>query len=143
LIGKSTNRSVSVLDPGYFTSTQPILGRRPIPSTQPRIVCRKLAPPASLDLASPQVTRLIVTRAPAASALRPCLQYYIKRCLGPCVQELTTPEIYQEAVRDVKLFLEGKPGDLARPLHDRMAKAAESQRRQEWRFLQICRCPGS
>ena len=38
---------------------------------------------------------------------RPCLQYYIKRCLGPCVQELTTPEVYQEAVRDVKLFLEG------------------------------------
>ena len=43
---------------------------------------------------------------------RPCLQYYIKRCLGPCVQELTTPEIYQEAVRDVKLFLEGRPTDL-------------------------------
>ena len=59
--------------------------------------------------------------------LRPCLQYYIKRCLGPCVQELTTPEIYQEAVRDVKLFLEGRPGDLSRSLHDRMATAAESQ----------------
>ena len=40
---------------------------------------------------------------------RPCLQYYIKRCLGPCVEGLTTPEIYQEAVRDVKMFLEGRP----------------------------------
>src|ERR1700733_6427697 len=29
--------------------------------------------------------------------LRPCLQYYIKRCLGPCVEALTTPEIYHEA----------------------------------------------
>ena len=38
---------------------------------------------------------------------RPCLQFYIGRCLGPCVEGLTTPEIYQEAVRDVKLFLEG------------------------------------
>src|SRR3974390_3817741 len=34
---------------------------------------------------------------------RPCLQYYIKRCLGPCVQELTTPDVYEEGVRDVKL----------------------------------------
>src|ERR1700740_2974821 len=27
---------------------------------------------------------------------RPCLQYYIKRCLGPCVEDLTTPEAYRE-----------------------------------------------
>jgi len=59
--------------------------------------------------------------------LRPCLQYYIKRCLGPCVQELTTPEIYQEAVRDVKLFLEGRPSDLARSLRQRMENAAEAE----------------
>jgi len=58
---------------------------------------------------------------------RPCLQYYIKRCLGPCVQELTTPEIYQEAVRDVKLFLEGRPTDLGKSLHERMEQAAASQ----------------
>src|SRR5207247_2719299 len=47
---------------------------------------------------------------------RPCLQYYIGRCLGPCVEGLTTPEAYQEAVRDVKLFLEGRPTDLSRSL---------------------------
>jgi excinuclease ABC subunit C len=58
---------------------------------------------------------------------RPCLQYYIKRCLGPCVKELTTPEIYQEAVRDVKLFLEGRPTDLAKSLHARMDAAAAAQ----------------
>jgi excinuclease ABC subunit C len=58
---------------------------------------------------------------------RPCLQYYIKRCLGPCVKELTTPEIYQEAVRDVKLFLEGRPTDLARSLRERMEQAAAAQ----------------
>ncbi|HEV7676924.1 MAG TPA: GIY-YIG nuclease family protein, partial [Candidatus Angelobacter sp.] len=38
--------------------------------------------------------------------LRPCLQFYIKRCLGPCVQDLTTPQAYLEAVNDVKLLLE-------------------------------------
>jgi excinuclease ABC subunit C len=58
---------------------------------------------------------------------RPCLQYYIKRCLGPCVKELTTPETYQEAVRDVKLFLEGRPTDLARSLRARMEQAAAAQ----------------
>ena len=59
--------------------------------------------------------------------LRPCLQYYIKRCLGPCVKELTTPEIYQEAVRDVKLFLEGRPSDLSHSLRERMENAAEAE----------------
>ncbi len=58
---------------------------------------------------------------------RPCLQYYIGRCLGPCVQELTTPEIYHEAVRDVKLFLEGRQTDLVKSLHQRMEAAAEAQ----------------
>lgn len=58
---------------------------------------------------------------------RPCLQYYIRRCLGPCVAGLTTADIYQEAVRDVKLFLEGRQNDLTRSLHERMAKAAEDQ----------------
>ena len=58
---------------------------------------------------------------------RPCLQYYIKRCLGPCVQDLTTPDVYQEAVRDVKMFLEGRPTDLARSLRSRMEQAAAEQ----------------
>jgi excinuclease ABC subunit C len=58
---------------------------------------------------------------------RPCLQYYIKRCLGPCVQALTTPDAYQEAVRDVKLFLEGRPTDLSRSLQARMEQAAAAE----------------
>jgi excinuclease ABC subunit C len=58
---------------------------------------------------------------------RPCLQYYIKRCLGPCVKDLTTPDAYQEAVRDVKLFLEGRPTDLSKSLHTRMEQAAEAE----------------
>jgi excinuclease ABC subunit C len=58
---------------------------------------------------------------------RPCLQYYIKRCLGPCVQGLTTPETYLEAVRDAKLFLEGRQTDLSRSLRERMHQAAEDQ----------------
>jgi excinuclease ABC subunit C len=58
---------------------------------------------------------------------RACLQFYIKRCLGPCVAGLTTPEIYAEAVRDVKLFLEGRQTDLVKSLRERMSEAAEAQ----------------
>src|SRR5579872_832839 len=58
---------------------------------------------------------------------RPCLQFYIKRCLGPCVEGLTTSDIYQEAVADVKLFLDGRGADLAKSLRERMHQAADSQ----------------
>ena len=69
---------------------------------------------------------------------RPCLQYYIKRCLGPCVEGLTTPEIYQEAVRDVKLFLEGRPTDLLRSLraaYGRRRRGEEYERAAKYRDL--------
>ena len=59
--------------------------------------------------------------------LRPCLQFYIKRCLGPCVQDLTTPEAYLEAVRDVQLLLEGRQTDLEKSLRGRMDEAAIQQ----------------
>jgi len=58
---------------------------------------------------------------------RPCLQYYIKRCLGPCVAGLTTDERYAEAARDVRLFLEGRRHDLIKSLEERMAVAAEKE----------------
>src|SRR6516162_7546578 len=58
---------------------------------------------------------------------RPCLQYYIGRCLGPCVKDLTTSQRYSEAVQDVKLFLEGRGTDLTRSLRERMSTAAERE----------------
>ncbi len=58
---------------------------------------------------------------------RACLQYYIHRCLGPCVEELTTPEIYASAVRDARLLLEGRHAELERTLTARMMAAAEGQ----------------
>ena len=58
---------------------------------------------------------------------RPCLQYYIKRCLGPCVEGLTTPEAYREAVRDAQMFLEGRGADLAKSIEDRMEAAAAAE----------------
>jgi excinuclease ABC subunit C len=58
---------------------------------------------------------------------RPCLQHYIHRCLGPCVEGLTTWEQYQEAVKDVKLFLEGRRSDLVERLRSRMEEAASKE----------------
>ncbi len=62
---------------------------------------------------------------------RPCLQYYIHRCLGPCVEALVTDERYAEAARDVRLLLEGRRSDLARSLEERMQRASEEQRYEE------------
>jgi excinuclease ABC subunit C len=62
---------------------------------------------------------------------RPCLQYYIHRCLGPCVEGLSTPERYEDAARDVRLLLEGRRNDLARRLDEHMAKASGEERFEE------------
>ncbi len=62
---------------------------------------------------------------------RPCLQYYIHRCLGPCVPGLTTDERYAEAAHDVRTFLEGKRNELARSLGERMARDSEAQRYEQ------------
>ena len=62
---------------------------------------------------------------------KPCLQYHIHRCLGPCVEGLTTIGEYSNAVRDVKMFLEGRHTDLARGLRSRIEAAAEEMRFEE------------
>ncbi len=58
---------------------------------------------------------------------RPCLQYYIKRCLGPCVQELTTPDEYGQHVRDAQMFLEGRGAELGKRIEVRMQEAAQGE----------------
>jgi excinuclease ABC subunit C len=62
---------------------------------------------------------------------KPCLQFHIHRCLGPCVEGLTTDDAYARAVRDVRLFLEGRHGDLANELRKRMQEASDQMRFEE------------
>ena len=62
---------------------------------------------------------------------RPCLQYYIHRCLGPCVTGLTTEERYAEAAHDTRVFLEGRRHDLIASLRQRMAQASDEQRYEQ------------
>jgi excinuclease ABC subunit C len=59
---------------------------------------------------------------------RPCLQYYIRRCHGPCVPGLATDEKYAEAALDTKLFLEGRRHDLIKSLESRMMEASDKER---------------
>jgi excinuclease ABC subunit C len=59
---------------------------------------------------------------------RPCLEYHIKRCMGPCVKDLCSQNEYSQAVKDVKLLLEGKNKELADQLEQRMWDFATSER---------------
>src|SRR6201993_5155223 len=66
---------------------------------------------------------------------RPCLQYYIKRCQGPCVESLTTPQRYAQAVHMVRMFLAGRESELLRDLHQHMIEASE-----KLEFEEAARC---
>ncbi len=55
---------------------------------------------------------------------RPCLDYYIKRCIAPCTGYCTKEE-YDEVIEQVILFLEGKSDDVIRRLTRQMEDAAE------------------
>ena len=59
---------------------------------------------------------------------RPCLEFHLKRCLGPCVKGLCTQDEYQEAARDVKILLEGKNKELAKELEQRMWRFSEESK---------------
>ncbi|MBI2821026.1 MAG: excinuclease ABC subunit UvrC [Acidobacteria bacterium] len=59
---------------------------------------------------------------------RPCLEYDIKRCLGPCVAGLCTREQYQAAVEDVVLLLQGRNDLLIATLEQKMMAAAGETR---------------
>jgi excinuclease ABC subunit C len=61
----------------------------------------------------------------------PCLEYHIHRCLGPCVAGLTTDDAYAEAVRRVRLFLEGRHKDLAKELRARIEALSSETRYEE------------
>src|SRR5947207_628038 len=59
---------------------------------------------------------------------RPCLEYDIKRCIAPCVDDLCSAEEYGQAVRLTEMFLEGKNEELAKMLRSRMVDAAAGER---------------
>ena len=55
---------------------------------------------------------------------RPCLQYQIKRCSGPCV-DLISPQDYQMDLRHTRMFLAGEGDNLLGEMADQMESAAQ------------------
>jgi excinuclease ABC subunit C len=82
----------------------------------------------TLDLINKNFQLRTCTMQIDGKADRPCLEYHIRRCLGPCVKNLCSIEQYNEAVRDVDLLLQGKTEDLEAELKNRMTRASEELR---------------
>ena len=59
------------------------------------------------------------------SDLRPCLDYHIRHCLGPCIGSASRQE-YAEVIKQAILFLEGKQEIVVQELESKMEKAAEA-----------------
>ncbi len=57
---------------------------------------------------------------------KPCLEFHIKKCCGPCVDKVT-PEEYQQLVRDLLRFLEGHTDDVVKDLLSHMNIASKEQ----------------
>ncbi len=62
---------------------------------------------------------------------RPCLEYDIKRCIGPCVEEICDWEQYNQAVEHTRMFLEGRNDELIADLKIQMQAASDDQRYEE------------
>lgn len=79
---------------------------------------------ATLDLTKKLFPWRSCTKEITGKDARPCLDYYIKRCIAPCTA-FCTKEEYDEVIEDVILFLEGKADDVIRRLRDQMNRASE------------------
>jgi len=64
------------------------------------------------------------TKAMDGKERRPCLDYYIHRCLGPCIGAVSKQE-YREVINQVILFLQGKQDTVLRELKDKMQVSAQ------------------
>ncbi len=86
---------------------------------------------ASLKLAQKLFpVRTCTLSLPLAKPKRPCLNYHIGRCLGPCA-ELVSQEEYAEAVEGAAMLLEGRTSRLVSRLRQRMSEAALGERFEE------------
>ena len=82
----------------------------------------------TLDLINKNFQLRTCTMEIDGKADRPCLEYHIKRCLGPCVESLCSLNQYNEAVGDVELLLQGRTSVLEGELKTRMLEASDELR---------------
>jgi excinuclease ABC subunit C len=55
---------------------------------------------------------------------RPCLDYHIKRCIGPCIG-VASRQDYSEVIDQVVMFLEGRTVDVVRNINGQMLEASD------------------
>lgn len=55
--------------------------------------------------------------------VRPCLNYHIKKCIGPCTGRVNK-EAYREMIQEILLFLEGREDELIKEIEEKMQQAA-------------------
>ncbi len=79
---------------------------------------------ATLDLVKKLFPWRSCTKEITGKDARPCLDYYIKRCIAPCTA-FCTKEEYDEVIEDAILFLEGRSDDVIRRLKKQMEDASE------------------
>jgi len=82
----------------------------------------------TLDLVKKLFPWRSCTKAITGKDPRPCLDYYIHRCIAPCSGYCTREE-YDNVIRQVILFLEGRADEVVKELRQKMAEAAEG-----WEF---------
>ncbi|HUZ78534.1 MAG TPA: excinuclease ABC subunit UvrC [Chloroflexota bacterium] len=78
--------------------------------------------------AAPDPTKALTART------RPCLDYYIHRCIGPCIRACSAQD-YAAVIDDVQRFLEGRHDEIAKGMQARMEQAAEELRFEEAALL--------
>lgn len=61
---------------------------------------------------------------------RPCLNYYIKRCVGPCTGQVSQ-EDYREMIEEILMFLQGKSEEVTELIKEKMRNAAKDLRFEE------------
>ena len=67
---------------------------------------------------------------------KPCLEYHIHNCLGPCINKQTYRE-YQESIAQAREILKGNTRELSRKIHDEMLKKAENLQFEEAEALKM------
>ncbi len=83
----------------------------------------------------PRTCRLPLTEETVEKGLfRPCLEYHIHNCLGPCINKQSYQE-YQENIRQAREILKGNTRELSRQIFDEMVKKAELLQFEEAEML--------
>ncbi|MDA1097116.1 MAG: excinuclease ABC subunit UvrC [Chloroflexi bacterium] len=88
----------------------------------------------TLDLVNKLFPYRSCTKVITGTDPRPCLDFHINRCLGPCIGAVSTSE-YRNVIDQVILFLEGRQDVVIRGIRDKMWEAAKDEEYERAAFF--------